>query len=593
MRRILVLAALVAIGALSASVAAFQGQQPQATLPDLTKVKENLYIIEASSPADRSKFTGGNTGVFITDRGVVVVDTKLAGYGPRILEKIKAVTPKPVIMIINTHTHGDHTGSNDGFPPTVDIVAQENTKANMAKMDAFKGEKAQFLPKRTYKDKLSLLTGKDRVDLYYFGPGHTNGDTFVVYPALRVLQTGDMFAWRDAPVLDRNNGGSGVEFPRTLAKLLAGIKDVDTVIPGHSPVTTLKDLEEYQRFNADLLTEVQNAKRAGKSVDDAVASINLTTKYPGYKSERMKAAVQAIYDELAGTSSSGQTAPAPAQGSGSAAAQAPAPAQPDFSKVEIKTTKIAGNFYTLEGQGGTIGVLAGPDGVFMVDSQFAPLTDKIVAAIRQISDKPIRFLVNTHVHGDHTGGNENLAKLGVTILARDELRMRLAKTVPAAAVPLITYDGPVTVHMNGEDVRLVPVRVAHTDGDTLVHFPGANVIMTGDFYRSVGYPNIDRANGGTLKGLVDALNHVIALAKPDTRIIPGHGAIVDKTAVAAHRDMILAIRDRVAALMKEGKSQEQVIAAKPTSEYDARVPNATQTADRFVGQLYAELRPSS
>jgi cyclase len=301
MRRISVLAALVVIGMLSAVAAAFQGQQPQATLPDLTKVKDNLYIIEASSPVDRSKFTGGNTGVFVADRGVVIVDTKLAGYGPKILEKIKAVTDKPVIMIINTHTHGDHTGSNDGFPATVDIVAHENTKANMMKMDAFKGEKAQFLPKRIYKDKLSLLTGKDRVDLYYFGPGHTNGDTFVVYPALRVLQTGDMFAWRDAPFLDRNNGGSGVEMPKTLAKALAGIKDIDTVIPGHSPVTTLKDFAEYQRFNADFLAEVQAAKRAGKSVGDAVASINLTTKYPGYKSERMQAAVQAIYDELGGS----------------------------------------------------------------------------------------------------------------------------------------------------------------------------------------------------------------------------------------------------------------------------------------------------
>jgi cyclase len=275
------------------------------------------------------------------------------------------------------------------------------------------------------------------------------------------------------------------------------------------------------------------------------------------------------------------------------AAPAQPPAQPDFSKVEIKTTKIAGNFYTLEGQGGTIGVLAGPDGVFMVDSQFAPLTDKIVAAVKQISPGPIKYMVNTHVHGDHTGGNENLAKQGVTILSREELRTRLAKTAAPSALPMITYDGPVTFHMNGEDVHLIPVRVAHTDGDTMVHFARANVIMTGDFYRSVGYPNIDRANGGTLKGLVDALNGVIALAQPDTKVIPGHGAIVDKTAVAAHRDMVLAIRDKVAALMKQGQTQEQVLAAKPTADYDARVPQSAQTADRFVGQLYAELKTAS
>jgi len=275
------------------------------------------------------------------------------------------------------------------------------------------------------------------------------------------------------------------------------------------------------------------------------------------------------------------------------AAPAQPPAQPDFSKVEIKTTKIAGNFYTLEGQGGTIGVLAGPDGVFMVDSQFAPLTDKIVAAVKQISPAPIKYMVNTHVHGDHTGGNENLAKQGVTILSREELRTRLAKTAAPSALPMITYDGPVTFHMNGEDVHLIPVRVAHTDGDTMVHFARANVIMTGDFYRSVGYPNIDRANGGTLKGLVDALNGVIALAQPDTKVIPGHGAVVDKTAVAAHRDMVLAIRDKVAALMKQGQTQEQVLAAKPTADYDARVPQSAQTADRFVGQLYAELKTAS
>ena len=294
-----VIGGLAMIGIMSIVAA---GQQPaqRATLPDLEKVKENLYIIAASSPADRSQFTGGNTGVFITSSGVVVVDTKLAGYGPGIIEKIKAVTNKPITTIINTHTHGDHTGSNEGFPASVEIVAQENTKANMMKMDAFKGEKAPFLPKRTYKDRLTLGTGKDRVELYYFGAGHTNGDTFVVYPALRVLQTGDMFAWKDAPLYDLGNGGSGVEHPKTMAKMLSGIRDVDTVIPGHSPVTTLKDVQEYQRYTAELLAMTEAAKKAGKSADEAAASIDLTAKYPGYKNERVKAAVAAIYEDLKG-----------------------------------------------------------------------------------------------------------------------------------------------------------------------------------------------------------------------------------------------------------------------------------------------------
>jgi glyoxylase-like metal-dependent hydrolase (beta-lactamase superfamily II) len=286
-----------------------------------------------------------------------------------------------------------------------------------------------------------------------------------------------------------------------------------------------------------------------------------------------------------------------------AAASAPvlAQGQQDFSKVEIKTNIVTQNFYTLDGQGGTIGVLTGPDGVFMVDAQFAPLTDKIVAAIKQISDGRIRFMVNTHVHGDHTGGNENLGKMGVTILARENLRMRLEKPnpgangapgvpTPAAGLPVITYDAPVTIRMNGEEVRLIPAPAAHTDGDTFVKFVKADVIMTGDFYRSIQYPNIDRANGGSLPGLINALDAVIANAGPNTKIIPGHGPTVDRSAVMAHRDMVIALRDKVAPLVREGKTQEQVVAAKPTADFDAKVQQPGTTGDRFVGQLYAELK---
>ena len=277
-------------------------------------------------------------------------------------------------------------------------------------------------------------------------------------------------------------------------------------------------------------------------------------------------------------------------------------AQQDFSQVQIKTTKIGGNFYTLEGSGGTIGVLAGPDGVLMVDAQFAPLSDKIVAAIKQISDGRIRYLINTHVHGDHTGGNENIGKAGATIFARENLRARLMKPGPVAngqpgvpappiALPTVTYDAPVTFHMNGEDVQLIPVPAAHTDGDTMVYFPTANVIMTGDFYRSTGYPNIDRANGGTMNGMLAGFDAIVKLARADTKIVPGHGAIVDKTSVAAHKAMMEGVRDKVAVLVRQNKTQEEVVAAKVTAEFDGKVTGATPTtADRFVGQLYQELK---
>jgi glyoxylase-like metal-dependent hydrolase (beta-lactamase superfamily II) len=276
-------------------------------------------------------------------------------------------------------------------------------------------------------------------------------------------------------------------------------------------------------------------------------------------------------------------------------------AQQDFSQVQIKTTKHSDNFYTLEGQGGTIGVLTGPDGVFMVDTQFAPLSDKIAAAIRQITPQPIKFIVNTHLHGDHTGGNENFAKMGATILSRDQLRFRLAHPAPGAngqpgtpapagALPKLTYDGPVTLHMNGEQIRLIPIRNAHTDGDTLVHLVNNDVLMTGDFYRSIQFPNIDRANGGSVNGMLDALAAVIGQAGPNTKIVPGHGPIVDRSAVVAHRDMLLALRDRVAALLAQGKTLAEVNAAKVYADFESKVAEPGTTAERFIGQLYADLQ---
>ena len=296
MRRLLTLGAIVVLGA---TVAAYQapapGPAPTAAQLDVVKLKDNFVVITSSSPTPRESFSGGNVTVLVGDTGVTLVDTKLAAWGPALLEKIKSLTSKPVTTIVNTHTHGDHTGNDDKFGK-VEIIAHENTKANMAKMPAFAGDKAQFLPSKTFADKLTIGTGATQIDLHYFGRAHTSGDAVLVFPALRIAQMGDMFAWKDAPRCDVANGGSCVEYPKTVAAAAAALKNIDTVIPGHSPMMKVSDVQEYSRFLADLLSSGQAAKKAGKSVDEATAGFSVA-RYPGYKAENVKAAMQAIYDE--------------------------------------------------------------------------------------------------------------------------------------------------------------------------------------------------------------------------------------------------------------------------------------------------------
>jgi len=289
----------------------------------------------------------------------------------------------------------------------------------------------------------------------------------------------------------------------------------------------------------------------------------------------------------------------------------------DYAKIEILTEKIAPNLYMLAGSagadpghqdaaGGRIGILAGPDGVFMVDAQYAQVSDKVLAAIRKISAEPIRFLVNTHVHGDHTAGNANFVKMGALLLAREELRDELlrppanANAAPRdpARLPVVTYGlgDPVKFRMNGEVVDLIPVRAAHTGGDTMVRFENADVIMIGDFYRNYGYPFIDTNNGGTLKGALEALDETMKLAGPNTRLIPGHGTIINRADIVPYRDMILGVQAKVQQMIREGKSEQEVLAAKVTAPYDAKVPGgllpagAGTSADRFVSMVYSQLK---
>lgn len=299
MRRGTLLGVVIAAGAASMAIGAAQGpQQAQLDAAGLVKVKDNLYYIAGDGPWNRAAFSGGNVGVFIADEGVTIVDTKLPGWGPAILERIRTVTDKPVVAIVNTHTHGDHVGSNDFFPDSVNIVAHENTRANMEGMDAFQGAGARFLPDTTYSEKTSIGSGDGRIDLYHFGPGHTNGDTFIVFPALGVMHAGDMFAWKDAPFLDRNSGGSGVAFPETLARAVDGISNVDTVIPGHIPMTSWSDFVRYQRFNADVLAAAKAGLAAGRTAAQAAAAFDLSDGYPDYRTDRLEAAFRTIYEEL-------------------------------------------------------------------------------------------------------------------------------------------------------------------------------------------------------------------------------------------------------------------------------------------------------
>ncbi|MCH7748191.1 MAG: MBL fold metallo-hydrolase [Acidobacteria bacterium] len=300
MTRAIALGALLVAGTLVLAASSRTTiQEPRTVTIQSMDVRENLYVISGG---------GGHTAALVTEtHGVVLVDTKLAGWGHSILEAVQAITDQPVTMIINTHTHGDHVGGNADFPATVEVIAHEHAAARMARMDAFGGAGAEFLPDRTFGDTLTLFDGRDQIDLHYVGAGHTDGDIVVVFPALGVAHLGDLFAVKGTPIIDVSNGGSGVAYPDTLDRALATIDGVRRVIPGHitppagSPIrgwTTWNDLREYARFNRDFLEAARASREAGQSVDEAVAALDLWARYPEYGMDRAAANMQAIYDEL-------------------------------------------------------------------------------------------------------------------------------------------------------------------------------------------------------------------------------------------------------------------------------------------------------
>jgi glyoxylase-like metal-dependent hydrolase (beta-lactamase superfamily II) len=283
-------------------------------------------------------------------------------------------------------------------------------------------------------------------------------------------------------------------------------------------------------------------------------------------------------------------------------AQAPAASPPpDFSKVEIKTTGLGDNMYLLEGQGGNITVAVAKDGIIMVDGEYAPLHDKIKAAIAAVSNQPIKYLVNTHFHADHTGGNEPFATDGVTVISEVNVRKRLAagtingltgvKTPPApeGALPSKTYTGAFKIRLDGRVADLEHIANAHTDGDTYVWFKTANVLSTGDTFTNGRYPNIDFANGGNIKGMLAATDAYLKLTNAKTRIVPGHGPLADKLALIEYRTMLVTARDRMAKLVKDGKSEDDVVAAKPFADLDAKWAPTELAGKNFIRVVYHSL----
>jgi glyoxylase-like metal-dependent hydrolase (beta-lactamase superfamily II) len=281
---------------------------------------------------------------------------------------------------------------------------------------------------------------------------------------------------------------------------------------------------------------------------------------------------------------------------------AAASAQQDFSKVEIQTEKLSDTVYMMTGSGGNLGVSVGEDTVFVIDDQFAPLTPKIQAAIAKLTPKPVQFVLNTHWHFDHTGGNENLGKAGAVIVAHENVRKRLStegfieflgmktKPEPKVALPVVTFTRSISFHLNGDELVVTHAPRAHTDGDSIVRFGKSNVVHMGDTFFNKLYPFIDTSSGGTVAGVLAAADGVLKTADDGTRIIPGHGPLANKADLKTYHDMLAAISGNIRGQIKAGKTLEQVIASKPTAKYDEVWGKGFLAPEKFVEMVYKNLK---
>jgi cyclase len=276
--------------------------------------------------------------------------------------------------------------------------------------------------------------------------------------------------------------------------------------------------------------------------------------------------------------------------------------QQNFDTVRIRPVKITDQIYMLKGSGGNIGVMIGKDGTLMIDNQFAPLANKINGAIKTLDPGEIRFLINTHLHGDHSGGNENFKRMGVTVVAHDMVRERLSKeqtnrqgqVTPARdkdALPVITFANKLNFHLNDEDIELIHLDPAHTDGDVAIHFIKADVYHMGDMFVTYGYPYIDYGSGGSINGFITTLDKLLAMMNDNTRIIPGHGEVSTKKDMKKFRDTLVDIRDQVAAAFKKGKKVEEITGLGITDKYDAEWGKGFIKGKDFVLGIAENLKP--